>query len=84
MQPRVYAALASYNEALDDAAERLETLSKVPYFRSHVTDVALNMIKLARAMVAHDLTLALAEREAKNAGYYDRLAIKHTKRHNVK
>jgi len=69
----VYRTLAELNGGFEKVLQDLQTLGHVNFFRSGSVTATHTQISRIRAQLNRELSAALRDREAANAGYFDRL-----------
>ena len=73
VRAHVYRTIADMNGGFENAVEALQTLLKISYLRSDSLAEIQNQICKVRALTNRELMAVLDEREAANAGHFQRL-----------
>jgi hypothetical protein len=69
----VYRAIAEMNGGFEKVVQELQTLGSVGYLRSQRVTAMRELICRVRAQANRDFTMAMHDREAANAGYFERV-----------
>lgn len=75
VRAHVYRTIADMNGGFENAVEGLQTLLKINYLRSDSLTEIQNQICKVRALTNRELMAVLDEREATNAGHFQRLCL---------
>ena len=73
VRAHAYRTIAEMNDGFEHALEGLQTLIKIHYLRSDSLAGIQNLISRVRADANRELITVLHEREAANAGHFERL-----------